>query len=92
MLFLYLDRVPISYSGNLSSSCCCCCCFLFVLFVFCFFHPTLLKEGMKGENVLFNDEHNTFYFMVICVGHMVTDHSHNERGNPQPPLLFPISI
>ena len=47
------------------------------------------KEG----NVLFNDALNTFYFTVICVGHMVKDHSDSERGNQMPPhgLFFPIN-
>ena len=44
------------------------------------------KEG----NVLFNDTLNTFYLRLYGVGHMVTDHSDSERGNPLPPhgLLF----
>ena len=48
------------------------------------------KEG----NVLFNDAHNTFYFMGYMASDiMVKDHSDSERGNPLPPheLLFPIS-
>ena len=34
-----------------------------------------------------------FYLRLYGVGHMVKDHSDNERGNPLPPhgLLFPIS-
>ena len=43
-------------------------------------------NGRKEGNVLFNDALNTFYFTVICVGHMVTDHSDSKRGNPLPPL------
>ena len=50
-----------------------------------------MKER-KG-NVLFNDALNTFYLRLYGVGHMVTDHSDSERGNPLLPhgLLFPIS-
>ena len=46
------------------------------------------KEG----NVLFNDALNTFYLRLYGVGHMVKDHSDNEKGKPLPPhgLLFPI--
>ena len=43
------------------------------------------KEG----HVLFNDTLNTFYLRLYGIGHMVKDHSDNERGNPL--LLFPIS-
>ena len=44
------------------------------------------KEG----NVLFNDTLNTFYLRSYGVGHMVKDHSDNQRENPLPPhrLLF----
>ena len=42
------------------------------------------QEG-KEENVLFNDELNTFYLRLYGVRHMVNDHSNNERGNPLPP-------
>ena len=47
----------------------------------------------EGRSVLFNDALNTFYLRLYGVGHMVKDHSDNERGNPLPPhgLLFPIS-
>ena len=50
------------------------------------------KEGRKKGNVLFNDALNKFYLQLYGVGHMVKDHSDNERGNPLPPhwLLFPI--
>ena len=50
------------------------------------------EEWMKG-NVLFNDTLNTFYLLSHGIGHMVKDHSDNERGNPLLPhgLLFPIS-
>ena len=42
---------------------------------------------------LFNDALNTFYLQLYGIGHMIKDHSDNERGNPLPPhgLLFPIS-
>ena len=42
---------------------------------------------------LFNNALNTFYLRLCGVGHMVKDHSDNERENPLPPhgLLFPIS-
>ena len=47
---------------------------------------------MEG-NILFNDGLNTFCLQLYGVGHMVKDHSDNERGNPLQPhgLLFPIS-
>ena len=47
---------------------------------------------MEG-NVLFNDTLNTFYLQLYGVGHMVTDHSDSEKGNPLPPhgLLSPFS-
>ena len=50
---------------------------------------SLNKEG----NVLFNDVHNTFYFGLYGVDHIVKDHSDSERGNPLLPnrLLFPIN-
>ena len=50
---------------------------------------TVIMEG----NILFNDGLNTFYLQLYGVGHMVKDHSDNERGNPLQPhgLLFPIS-
>ena len=41
--------------------------------------------GRKEGKVLFNDALNTFYFWLHGTGHMVTDHSDNERGN----LLLP---
>ena len=52
-----------------------------------------LPNGRKKGNVLFNDTLNTFYLRLYGVGHMVKDHSDNERGNLLPPhgLLFPIS-
>ena len=43
-----------------------------------------IQEG----NVLFNDTLNTFYLRLYGVGHMVQDHSDNEKGNP---LLFSIN-
>ena len=48
---------------------------------------------MKEGNGLFNDALNTFYLRLYGVGHMLKDHSANERGNPLPPhrLFFPIS-
>ena len=52
-----------------------------------------MKKGMEGS-VLFNDMLNTFHSQLYVVGHMVKDHSDNERGNLLPPqhqLLFPIS-
>ena len=36
--------------------------------------------GWKEGNVLFNDAHNTFYFRLYDVEHMVKDHS--SRGKP----------
>ena len=39
----------------------------------------LLLEGKKEGNVLFNDGLNTFYLRLHGVGHMVKDHSDNER-------------
>ena len=56
---------------------------------------SLLEVGGYGRkgNVLLNDALNTLYLRLYGVGHMVTDHSDSERGNPLPPhrLLFPIS-
>ena len=47
------------------------------------------KEG----NVLFNGALNAFYLRLYGVGHMIEDHSDNERGIPLSPhgLLFPFS-
>ena len=39
------------------------------------------KEG----NVLFNNTLKTFYLWLYGIGHMVKDHSDNERGNLLPP-------
>ena len=49
--------------------------------------------GRKEVNVLFNDTLNIFYLRLYGIGHMVKDHSDNERGNLLQPhrLLFPIS-
>ena len=33
----------------------------------------------EGRSVLFNDALNTFYLQLYGVGHMVKDHSDNER-------------
>ena len=54
---------------------------------------TVLCEGSKKGNVLFNDALNTFYLPLYGIGHMVKDHSDSERENPLPPhgLLFPIN-
>ena len=48
----------------------------------------LLVVSMKEGNVLFNDALNTFILQLYKygVGHVVKDHSDNERGNPLPPL------
>ena len=43
-------------------------------------------EIKREGNVLFNDALNTFYLRLYGVGHMVYDHSDNERGNLLPPL------
>ena len=42
---------------------------------------------------MFNDILNTFYLWLYGVGHMIKDHSDNERENPLPPhgLLFSIN-
>ena len=50
-------------------------------------------SGRKEGNVLFNDEHNTFYLRLYGVRHMVKDHSDSEKGNLLPPhrLLFLIN-
>ena len=50
---------------------------------------TLRKEGI----FLFNNILNTFYLQLICIRHMVKDHSDSEKGNPLLPhrLLFPIN-
>ena len=57
-------------------------------------HPTYFnakKPTRRKKLVLFNDALNSFYLRLYGVGHMVKDHSDNERGNPLPPhrLLFP---
>ena len=54
---------------------------------------SLVTDGRMEGNVLFNDALNTFYLRLICVRHMVNEHTDSERGNPLPPhgLLFPIS-
>ena len=51
------------------------------------------NERMKEGNILFNNELNTFYLWLYCVGHIVKDHSDSERGNPLPPhgLLLQIN-
>ena len=56
-------------------------------------YRTLWIELRKKGSVVFNDALNTFYLLLYGVGHMVEDHSANERGNPLPPhgLLFPIN-
>ena len=60
-------------------------------FVFLILLPFLKLFGRKG-NVLFNDALDAFDLRLYGVGHMVKDHSNNERGNPLPPhgILFPI--
>ena len=52
-----------------------------------------LNSRRKDGNVLFNDAFNTFYLRLYGVGHMVKDHSDNERGNLLQPhgLLLLIS-
>ena len=54
---------------------------------------SVIEEGRKTGNILFNDALNTFYLRLYGVRHMVKDHSDSEKGNPLPPhrLLFPIS-
>ena len=54
---------------------------------------SLVTDGRMEGNVLFNDALNTFYLRLICVRHMVNEHTDSERGNPLPPhgLLFPIN-
>ena len=37
------------------------------------------KERRKEGNVLFKDTLNTFYLQLYDVGHMVKDHSDNDR-------------
>ena len=51
------------------------------------------KKRRKEGNVFFNNALNTFYLWIYGVGHMVNDHSDNERGNPLLPygLLFLIN-
>ena len=50
------------------------------------------QPGGVGRG-LFNDALGTFYLRLYGIGHMVKDHSDNEKGNPLPPhgLTFPIS-
>ena len=59
----------------------------------CVLTNNTLKQGRKEGNVLFHDALNTFYLWLYGVGHMVEDHSDNERGNPLPPhgLHLPIN-
>ena len=59
--------------------------FLFVNIWGEFLFVLSLTVGMKG-NVLFNNILNTFYLRLYGIGHMVNDHSHNERENLLPPL------
>ena len=56
-------------------------------------HEYMVLKGLDKGSVLFNDTLNTFYLQLYGVGHMVKDHSDNERGNLLPPhgLLFPIN-
>ena len=54
------------------------------------------KEGKKEgrKDMFYLTTHSTHFILRLYgVGHMVTDHSDSERGNPLPPyrLLFPIS-
>ena len=46
------------------------------------------KDIWKEEPVSFDDALGTFYLLLYVVGHMVEDHSENEKGNP---LLSPSS-
>ena len=39
------------------------------------------SECWKIGNVLFNDALNTFHLWLYGIGHMVKDHSDNERGS-----------
>ena len=47
----------------------------------------------RKDFFLINDTLNTFYLRLYGVGHIIKDHSDNERGNLLPPhgLFFPIS-
>ena len=68
---------------------------LLLVFVFCVTTSTSFQDVLRKKgNVLFNNTLNTFYLLLHGVGHMVEDHSDNERGNlllPLHGLLFPIS-
>ena len=57
------------------------------------FRTFCLHLYWKVGNVLFKDTLSTFYLRLYGVGHMVNNHSDNERGSLLPPygLLFPIS-
>ena len=48
--------------------------------------PIILSLIRKEENVLFNDEHNTFYLCLNGIGHMVKHHSDSEKGDPMLPV------
>ena len=48
----------------------------------------------EGNGFFYLTTHSTHFILRLYgVGHMVKDHSENERGNPLPPhgLLFPIN-
>ena len=69
-----------------------------VTILFCFLCKICQKVSNFAFNrkegyVLFNDALNTFYLRLYGIGHMVTNHSDSERGNPLPPhrLLFSIN-
>ena len=62
-----------------------------VTYVYTALEVTALEVTKEG-NVLFNDALNTFYLRLYGVGHMVKDHSHSERGNPQPPHGLPFRL
>ena len=51
----------------------------------------MIKTRKEGSD-LFNDALDTFYLRLYGVGHMVKDHSDNERGNPLHGLYAPSHI
>ena len=42
----------------------------------------LTEQLSEGRNCLINDAFNTFNIRLYGVGHIVYNHSDNERGNP----------
>ena len=70
---------------------------MLLLFLYFVVVVATMNDGNGGVKIMFigkqgNVLENTFYLRLYGVGHMIKNHSDNERGNPLPPfmLLFPI--